>query len=729
MQPITIHKITYIPLLGKREVNPIPIVPSEAITHSMMAMVGVYPDSLEQMEDGYGYYANCILQGVRMNYLVIPTYADDLEQFKQVEAQMLATNTIVYLVCTDDKEYLQKIDAFLHEVEGDNMLAVAYKNDCDELKSVSRKTDDYKRVFDFLKERCSTLAIVTPDSQTLPDCRDAFDYGHSFAATKPNTFLQHRILGDFSSYFRKFTQEELAHDCQQAIINADSYDRQEILLQQIKAIRLAESEIIHVGSDGIMIDQVNAPLIIASPYTNVTVRKMFKGQVMEDAKMQEVADAVNHVLSLENTHNYTFPFNPHVRDEALAYSVCMMQLFKPRSKFLDIAGMYHASFRSSPYIRLGFLGAGINGELAKVRFDAYNKTYVAKYLQSIKKPMNSVGRLLTDRLLSPQAMKMLKESPSQIVAMTDLPLEWMQIEGLPLSFTHDICRLPETPVSGLMTHYVIHMVDRFTIPEDICKHTLIVYGCRKNEFRAFQDEADKLAGRWGMKTEVCESVQAFYAAIDRHKPQLLIIDSHGDVDRKNGQSYIWFGKEKMYPNDIATHHCSAKMVFLSACNTAPTYEPVNTLANGFLDAGALCVTSAYMPLQVEASSTLYLRLLEYLHVCARTPMFRNWIAFLSHLLRTSFIQETFINANKKNRQLSDQDLARITGEYCERSMDFAKRRAVYDELSDKQLPCGLKPNLYTTTPHYLMYSTIGRADLLEFDCFRKNVEPILEPGE
>ena len=58
--------------------------------------------------------------------------------------------------------------------------------------------------------------------------------------------------------------------------------------------------------------------------------------------------------------------------------------------------------------------------------------------------------------------------PTQIVAMTDLPIEWMEIDGVPLGFSHDVCRLPETPVSGLLTHYgVARFHTMYQIPQDI----------------------------------------------------------------------------------------------------------------------------------------------------------------------------------------------------------------------------------------------------------------------
>lgn len=55
--------------------------------------------------------------------------------------------------------------------------------------------------------------------------------------------------------------------------------------------------------------------------------------------------------------------------------------------------------------------------------------------------------MLTDKLLVPEAQDILREVLQQIVAMTDLPIECMMIEGIALIFTHAMCRFPENPDS------------------------------------------------------------------------------------------------------------------------------------------------------------------------------------------------------------------------------------------------------------------------------------------
>ena len=59
---------------------------------------------------------------------------------------------------------------------------------------------------------------------------------------------------------------------------------------------------------------------------------------------------------------------------------------------------------------------------------------------------------------------MLKECTKQIVAITDLPIEWLPLDGIPLGFTHDICRIAEFPLEGNLMHYVVNEVQKYRVP-------------------------------------------------------------------------------------------------------------------------------------------------------------------------------------------------------------------------------------------------------------------------
>ena len=149
---------------------------------------------------------------------------------------------------------------------------------------------------------------------------------------------------------------------------------------------------------------------------------------------------------------------------------------------------------------------------------AYSKDRMA-----YDKAIHKVGEIMAEKLLAPKTAKMLEKMPAQIVAMTDLPIEWMEVNGIPLGFTHDVCRMPETPASGMLTHYgIARFSSLYRIPEDILTKTLVVYGCRDEAFKEWQDKADICASALGAKTEICLSLKAFEDAVKKHQPEMAL---------------------------------------------------------------------------------------------------------------------------------------------------------------------------------------------------------------
>lgn len=116
---------------------------------------------------------------------------------------------------------------------------------------------------------------------------------------------------------------------------------------------------------------------------------------------------------------------------------------------------------------------------------------------------------MADETLSPQAAEMLKQYAAQVVAMTDLPIEWLAVDGVPLGFTHDVCRLPETPVTGLLAQYMESQYRPYTVPEDILQKTLVVFGNEDPDFVRLQHPVRELSGKLGFKIRTCLDKASF----------------------------------------------------------------------------------------------------------------------------------------------------------------------------------------------------------------------------
>jgi hypothetical protein len=692
----------------------------EELVNPYLMTLGDFPQCMEHFALGVDYYSGLYGSGNHLSYMVLFVFEDTVDDIR-LEAFGIQDEVAVFFLCTKDSDCCKHIEIAVKKIQRDNYAFV-----CPEgtgfMEGCENVYHDKEGIFKFLYSLAPKyLDFSKLDSPFSVRCevRD-IDRGLFFLPTRPNTFTLQHIFGNwcFPHNSKSDAEEEALKD--EAVRESGTFNRQQLILKQIQqlaAIELQAAE--NIKDRHSLWDQVNAPLVITLPFTNADIRKQYELHNQLDAmKYKNESRTVRTVLSQGSTKNYTFNINAenNPNGHPVAYKLVVDLFFQPRSYFLDILGSLHASYRFSPYLRLPFLGKDIDRQLSFVNPKINEKLMKGTKRNSIEKVMMTVGKEMVNRTLSNEMKQHLKEYPRQIVAITDLPIEWMDIDGVPLGFSHDVCRMPESPVVGNLMHYVINEAVHFDVPRDIIKHTLVVFGTREGSFRNYQDEAVSLSKMLGFTTRTCLTIDELEKTIEEVNPQFLVVDSHGGVDMDLRQTYLMIGNEKLYPDKIAKRHITAPLVFLSACNTAPTYHTFNTVANAMVQSGAIAVTSSYMPLWVGEASELYLRILYQLSVSAEHPYHRNWLAFISHMLRTSYMHSAYKNYYRQSSK-SIEEIALETGKELTKTMFFPLRRKMFYQLKSGKVLDGIKVDVSNVVPHYLMYTTIGRADLVNFQCY------------
>ena len=478
---------------------------------------------------------------------------------------------------------------------------------------------------------------------------------------------------------------------------------------------MVETMVVDHNCDGKTLeDQLRAPVIMAMPYTSIDMRTIDKSPAMSDEERQ-VADFAEKLLGYHYTKNYivwSSISQVHSALEKRLFQSVQGSFIEPRMKLFDFVGLLHCSMRFSPYLRLPIMGKNINSELSFVSIKNIEKLAKSPSKNtSIRKAMETIGRKMAKEALAPSVVEMLQKSATQIVALTDLPVEWMMIDNVPLGFTHDVCRVPETPSTGMLSQYVESKFTPYIIPKDIMKHTLVVFGNEEEAFVKAQQYVIELSKELGFEIRRCLSKESFFNTVNELEPQLLIVDAHGGVDKDTHKSYLCMGEDVVTGDEVINSDIHPRLVFLSACNTFTTYNTVATIANAFFQTGAAAVTTSYMPVLVGPATTLYTRLLFNLNTAATNNVHRNWLAFISHLMRTSYIQAPLGKATRNNVKVDMDALVRLTTE----SMFFQLRREMYKNLNTNAFTKSIGANYKDIIPHYLMYSTLGRADLIRFE--------------
>lgn len=725
MKQNTYPQICYIALLGPRDNTMFTNVPPMSVVNSMLFYLGKLPQSMFQFVYGVEYYEKMKHYGLQLGYDLQMIYPDTPQFSIDRLLELTKDQPRVILLCTDNEQSIQTYNTLFSGKIDFDTLCILYE-EVETLWTVQcAKAFNKEKVWKWFYEFAMNHYEI--DKERLPFSvpilqKEVHDKGDVFSPSRVNTQIVNSILGNWG-YSNVLTDEESIKEKEEAskkaLADKNATSRQDLLIEQIKRIRAIETMVAYNNPDKKTIeDQSRAPLVMSIPYTSIDMRKVERSSEMtkEESKM---ADFVENILGYYYTKNYTvwnskcFVKTP---EELLLFQSLQRAFLEPRMRIFDLVGLLHCSMRLSPYLRLPVMGKNINSELSFVGIKNIERLATSPSKnKSIRKAMETIGKKITSEALAPSTVEMLQKSVTQIVAMTDLPIEWMMINGVPLGFSHDVCRIPETPAIGMLSQYVHCKFIPFNIPRDILKHTLVIFGNEEDAFVKAQEPVVALSKKLGFKISKCLTKESFFNTIKEIDPLLLIVDAHGGVDEDNHQSYLKMGSEVISGDDVVKSDIHPRLVFLSACNTFTTYNTISTIANAFFQVGAAAVTTSYMPVLIEPATTLYTRLLNNLNIAASQNIHRNWLAFMSHLMRTSYIQAPIYRAVKKNVKIDIDTLTHLTTE----SMFFRRRTDIYKNLNTNMFTKGLGADYQNIIPHYLMYSTLGRADLIRFEASLK----------
>ena len=111
---------------------------------------------------------------------------------------------------------------------------------------------------------------------------------------------------------------------------------------------------------------------------------------------------------------------------------------------------------------------------------------------------------------------------------------------------------------------------------------------------------------------------------------------------------------------------------------------------------------------------------------AQLPISSNELSNTSKFLnQVSEYSYSLSRKNIYNEELSQEESAAMTKEMIA-SMLFQNRRIVWEHLQSGTVVDDVKTKYNNVIPHYLIYTTLGRADLVRFESF---MEDCLERGK
>lgn len=712
--------IHYIIVFGERGAMGMPMVPPREFSHPLLRFMGYMPQSMLHFALGIDYYGLALENHLELGYDITFVYADSYDRFDL--RLWNKEDTFVFFICTEDLSLENRIQQMINRCITTDAIWVLAESDKEQWHLEGNIVRDEKGVWNWLMARFYTYYVHDTSVSVPMYIRELVAKKYSFSATRPNRLILNSISGNWFSHIR-IDEKDLKRDSETACQKCDEFARQLMLHEQMVGFREIEQM---VGSQIKEIKDVedcfNPPLILSIPYNSKEIRKITSDVPIPEELLYR-KNIINTLFDYEYTKNYIV--NPKYQkldfEDTLLLGKLVTSFVQPRYLFTDFVAMLHASVRFSPYLRLPTMGNNISRELSFVGINNVSKLSTGKAINQVIK---KIGRKLVELSLSDELAADIEERASQIVALSDLPVEWMIFNGVPLAFTHDICRLPELPITSMLTQYIESRLGiNYLIPRDIIKKTLVVFGCEDEEFKKVQTEVIESQKKLGFIIRACLSVKEFEDAVKEVQPDLLIVDTHGGVDNVTRHTYLLFGNERLEGDYVVTHNLSAKLVFLSACSTFPTFNTVSTIANAFFEAGAYSVTTSYLPLPVFDSTILYIRILHMLNAAATNGIHCNWLSFISHLMRTSYLQEPLWHGKGI---FTEQDRDFLT-QTATQMMVFRNRKEIYKNIVNGDFAKRKKANYENIIPNYLLYSTLGRADLIRFESYAEKNSIVNKP--
>ncbi|MFP1733176.1 CHAT domain-containing protein [Lonsdalea quercina] len=330
--------------------------------------------------------------------------------------------------------------------------------------------------------------------------------------------------------------------------------------------------------------------------------------------------------------------------------------YKDELYFNSLTSSIYASSTLTPEIKIRIC----NNDLFNLTSDI-GKNIRNKNTSKIQKMMKTFSSIVIDK--SDTMFDYFSEtSNKQIKIISNFPLEWTNINGLPLMIRHNTSRIFNTP--GFIKQNILLNNNEVSMSLDSFKKILVISSFKtgdrisndiKNELHRVLKECNdpsinsvvnKKVSSKGSYVPNFEKEVIFkdvtnknelVDALNSFKFALVIFDMHGGHDC-DGHGFLELSGEILYPYELMGLANIPPIVVLSACDTSPADRNHFNAANAFLCAGAKTVLASTYPILSRDAAIyigrLYKRLRYYLpeRILSEKKSLR-WSEFITGLNR------------------------------------------------------------------------------------------------
>ncbi len=276
----------------------------------------------------------------------------------------------------------------------------------------------------------------------------------------------------------------------------------------------------------------------------------------------------------------------------------------------------------------------------------------------VRKLLIRMSQTITS-LIDAGYLQVLRRSSQRIEGLSivsDLPLEFVLDDELPLALTYDCSRIPVNPGNASFGELLGHAT--VTIAQSDFSNVLVVRSFAKSD--RLRGVLEMTVRNYGKRTERMPNVTfvdvstpaEFVSAVNSFKGAVMVFDGHGVRNTEHHTGTIVVGGEEMDCWAYRREMNLPPIVLLSACDTLPLDGSHGAIATGLLAAGARTAVGTLLPISGIRGALfvgrLLFRIAEFLPQAALMhdrPL--EWRGFLSGLLRMSHVSEVALDAAER----------------------------------------------------------------------------------
>lgn len=373
---------------------------------------------------------------------------------------------------------------------------------------------------------------------------------------------------------------------------------------------------------------------------NLIRNKNYSGIVFEDVESHEEAQAI-------------------YQDELIHP---IMEMRRLELRYNTIAASFLALTNNCPALRLS----------NSINF--YPKKF--KNLETLSNRDDAKGRALFQRAfievteliksaLSAEIINFVNDKTSKIIVCSDVPLEWVSFNSIPLMFSHEISRINTTPGNVFLQNAALATTIELN-SEDL-NQILIVRSFRENDpIREHLNQALLQLENTHLNIHKIDvsSESELVTALNDYDGHVVIFDCHGGHGGVESNGWLNIGNSQVDLWSLKGQARIPMIVILSACSTSPVSGSHASVANGLLYAGALSVIGTFLPVDSRKSTLFVIRILlqiAYLLNILSEKKFKvtNWRTIISVVMKVSYLYDILDGFETVLNLISSEDRKKI----------------------------------------------------------------------